>query len=123
MRDRERRVLEEKLAQAILGRQVTKPEAAQTLGVTRRSIDRYLGRFQEAGPEGLYDRRHSNHRKLDEAAEPNAVWQLDIQGKVRFPLNGGQFGVLLDHLSPLVMEPELPLQASDLLFSFLRDHG
>lgn len=143
--------------QAILARQVTKPEAAQTLGVTGRSIDRYLRRFQEVGPEGLYDRRLSNYRKLDEAterqivqtkldgrhrsarlirdllrlrvheetvrrvllkhhlertslppvkpiqrfeaAEPNGLWQVDIQGKVRFPLIGDLLLILVkdDH--------------------------
>lgn len=109
-------------------------------------MNRYLARFVEAGPAGLLDRRQSNYRKLDaaaegrivqakldgphrsarllrdllrlpvhpdtvrrvlvkhhlertslppvkpirrfQAAEPNELWQLDIQGKVHFPLLG-----------------------------------
>jgi putative transposase len=125
--------------------------------VTRRSVDRYLCRFQERGPEGLYDHRHSNHYKIDEktegqivrakiegpyrssrrirdllglpvheetvrqvlikhhlertslpplkpiqrfeAAEPNDLWQIDIQGKVHFPLIGDLLLILVtdDH--------------------------
>ncbi len=109
-------------------------------------MNRYLGRFLEKGPEGLYDGRRSNYHKVDSklegrivecklqgfhrsarlirdllglavhedtvrrvlikrhlervslppvkpirrfvAAEPNDLWQIDIQGKVRFPLIG-----------------------------------
>ena len=42
-----------------------------------------------------------------EAAEPNALWQDDIQGKVRFPLLGGQFLVLVkdDHSRLLLAGP------------------
>lgn len=136
---------------------MTKPEAAQTLGVTQRSIDRYLARFQGMGPAGLYDRRHRNYRKLAEATEQqivqtklagrhrsarlirdllrlpvhaetvrrvllkhhlertslppvkpiqrfeaadlNDLWQVDIQGKVRFPLIGDLLLILVkdDH--------------------------
>lgn len=143
--------------QAILAGQVTKPAAAQTLGVTRRSIDRYLRRFLAAGPGALADQRHSNYCKVDEAierqivqakregrhrsarlirdlvrapvheetvrrvllthhlertslppikaiprfeaAEPNDLWQLDVQGKVRFPLIGDLLLILVkdDH--------------------------
>lgn len=125
--------------------------------MTARSIERYLARFREQGSPGLYDRRHSNHHKIDadiehqiiqaklqgshrssrfirdllalpvheetvrrvllkhhlertalpplkpirrfEAKEPNDLWQIDIQGKVRFPLLGDLLLILVkdDH--------------------------
>jgi transposase len=125
--------------------------------VTRRSIDRYLNRFQESGADALYDKRHSNNSKINEkaeqqivqiklegrhrsarlirdmvglpvhedtvrrilikhhlertslppvkpirrfvAADPNDLWQIDIQGKVRFPLIGDLLLILVkdDH--------------------------
>ena len=68
--------------QAILGRQVTKPEAAQALGVTRQSMDRYLRLFQEAGPARLHDRRHSNYHKVDGATERQIV-QAKLDGPQR----------------------------------------
>ncbi len=143
--------------QAVLGGKATKQEAAEALGVTPRSIARYVCRFQEGGPAGLYDARRSNYRKVDadverqivqvkldgphrsarlirdllrlpvhadtvrrvllkhhlertslppvkaiqrfEAAEPNELWQIDIQGKVRFPLIGDLLLILVtdDH--------------------------
>ena len=143
--------------QGILTGETTKQEAASTLGVTLRSINRYLRRFGEAGPEGLYDGRHSNYRKIEveaegqivqaklegphrssrfirdllqipvhedtirrmlikhhlertslppvkpiqrfEAAESNDLWQIDIQGKVHFPLIGDLLLILVkdDH--------------------------
>ena len=42
--------------QAIPAGHVAKPEAAQTLGVTQRSLDRYLRRFLAAGPEAGFAR-------------------------------------------------------------------
>jgi len=150
-------MLEKKQIQAIVRGEVTKQEAAQALGVTRRSMDRYLHRFQEKGPEGLYDGRHSNYHRMDgrtersivqaklegphrssrwirdglnlsvhrdtvrrvllrhhleraalppikaicrfEAQEPNDLWQIDIQGKVHFPLMGDLLLILVtdDH--------------------------
>lgn len=143
---RETDVREKKAVQEILRGEVTKQEAARALGVTSRSIDNFLCRFRQIGPEGLYDHRHSNYRKVNdkaerqivraklqgrhrssrlirdlvgfavheetvrrvlvkhhlertslppvkpirrfEAAEPNDLWQIDIQGKVSFPLIG-----------------------------------
>lgn len=140
--------------QAVLGGKATKRDAAEALGVTRRSMDRYVRRFQEAGPAGLYDARRSNYRKVEAEAErqivqakldgphrsarlirdllrlpvhddtvrrvllkhhlertslppvkafaaaaPNELWQIDIQGKVRFPLIGHLLLILVtdDH--------------------------
>jgi len=140
-----------------LAGEITKGEAAEQLEVSVRSINRYLGRFGEFGPEGLYDHRHSNHSKLEQkderrivqaklegrhrsarlirdrleltvheqtvrrvlvkhhlersslppvkpirrfrAAEPNDLWQIDIQGKVSFPLIGDLLLILVkdDH--------------------------
>ncbi len=122
-----------------------------------RSVRRYLSRFKEVGPQGLYDHRRSNYQKIDEkterqivraklqgrhrssrlirdriglavheetvrralikhhlersslppvkpirrfrAAEPNDLWQIDIQGKVSFPLIGDLLLILVkdDH--------------------------
>lgn len=144
------------MREMIAGRR-TKAEAADVLGVTRRTLNRYLVRFAEAGPAGLADRRRSNFRKVDatietavvqakqhgphrsarflrdhlrlpvavetvrrilvkhhlertslppikpiqrfEAPAPNALWQIDIQGKVHFPLLGDLLLVLVkdDH--------------------------
>jgi len=119
---------------------------AGSLGVTRRSLNRYIQHFLESGPDSLFDGRSSNYQKVDEkaerkivraklegphrsarlirdilglavheetvrqvlvrhhlqrtslppvkpikrfeAAEPNDLWQIDIQGKVQFPLIG-----------------------------------
>ena len=63
--------------EAILARWVTKPEAAHSLGVTRRSMDRYLRRFQEAESDGLYDWRQSTYSKRDEAVERQLDSVLD----------------------------------------------
>ncbi len=121
-------------------------QAAAKLKCSKRNIFRYKKRYLEEGPEGLKDRRRSNHRKLTEkderkivksklegknrsarfirdrlglnvheetirlvlvkhhlnrislppvkrierfeAGEPNDLWQIDIMGKVFFPLIG-----------------------------------
>ncbi|HWU36780.1 MAG TPA: helix-turn-helix domain-containing protein [Candidatus Acidoferrum sp.] len=146
-----------KLVQELIAGRMSKAEAAEGLGVTRRTLNRYLRRFLESGPAGLADRRRSNYRKVDptietavvqakqdgphrsarflrdhlglppsadtvrrilvkhhlertslpplkpirrfEAPEPNALWQIDIQGQVRFPLLGDLLlvGVKDDH--------------------------
>ena len=143
--------------QEILSGDVTQQEAALKLGVSSRSVRRYLSRFKEGGPEGFYDHRRSNYQKIDEkaerqivraelqgrhrssrlirdriglavdeetvrrvlikhhlersslppvkpiqrftAAEPNDLWQIDIQGKVNFPLIGDLLLILVkdDH--------------------------
>lgn len=137
--------------------EISKQEVSQALKVTTRSVNRYLGRFLDKGPEGLYDGRRSNYHKIDNkiegrivecklhglhrsarlirdllglavhedtvrkvlikhhlervslppvkpirrfvAAEPNDLWQIDIQGKVRFPLIGDLLLILIkdDH--------------------------
>ncbi|MEE8076655.1 MAG: DDE-type integrase/transposase/recombinase [Candidatus Binatia bacterium] len=145
------------MIQEILSEELSKKVAADRLGVEVRSINRYLCHFREAGPQGLYDHRGSNHQKIDEkaerqivqaklqgrhrsarlirdrlglgvheetirqvlikhhlersslppvkpikrfeAAEPNDLWQIDIQGKVSFPLIGELLLILVkdDH--------------------------
>jgi transposase InsO family protein len=130
---------------------------AEQLGVTTRSVERYLSGFAVRGPEALYDHRHSNHCKVDQKSErqivqaklqgrhrsarlirdllelqvheetirrvlvkhhlertsvppvkpirrfraydPNDLWQIDIQGKVHFPLIGDLLLILVkdDH--------------------------
>jgi putative transposase len=137
--------------------EVSRWGVAEGLGVTYRSVNRYLQRFAEKGPEGLYDGRHSNCRKIGGeaeqriieaklkgvhrgarlirdllglgvheetvrrvlvrhhlerthipavkpirrfvAVEPNELWQVDIQGKIRFPLIGDLVLILIkdDH--------------------------
>lgn len=52
---------------------MTQQQAAAELEVTRRSVRRYLSRFQEEGPGGLYDHRHSNHCKIDQVTEQRIV--------------------------------------------------
>lgn len=139
--------------------EITKAQASRDLEVAPRSIDRYLARFRQEGPQALYDGRHSNYHKIEEKAErqivraklegphrssrwirdrlglsvhedtvrrvllkhhlertslppikpiqrfeakePNDLWQIDIQGKVHFPLLGDP----LPPLRPLVLSP------------------
>lgn len=143
--------------QEVLASKITKQQAGEKLGVTVRSVDRYLSWFRESGAAGLYDHRRSNYRKVGEkderqivlvklqgrhrsarlirdllklsvhedtvrrvliknhlertslppvkpirrfrAAQPNDLWQIDIQGKVRFPLIGDLLLILVkdDH--------------------------
>lgn len=73
MKDRERRMLEKKHLLAVLEGKITKGQATEALGVTRRSINRYLRSFLEAGSTRLYDGRSSNSRKLDAAGEQRIV--------------------------------------------------
>lgn len=75
-------MLEKKLVQVILGGLATTQEAAEVLGVTWRSMARYVRRFQEAGPAGLYDGRRSNYRKIDAEAERQVV-QVKLGGPYR----------------------------------------
>jgi transposase len=53
--------------------------AAEKLKVTLRSIKRYLCRFRESGPEGLYDQRRSNYEKITEKDERQIVL-MKLQG-------------------------------------------
>ena len=140
-----------------MAKEISRRQAAEKLEVTLRSVKRYLRRFRESGPEGLYDHRRSNYEKLTEkderqivlvklqgrhrsarlirdllklsvhedsvrrvliknhlertslppvkpirrfrANEPNDLWQIDIQGKVHFPLIGDLLLILVkdDH--------------------------
>jgi transposase len=57
----------------ILQGKLTKQEAAHTPSITTRTIDRYLHRFQEEAPHGLYDSRHSNYHKIDKKKEEQIV--------------------------------------------------
>ncbi len=41
-----------KVVQAVLAGELSKRELAEKLGITVRSIDRYLSQFRELGPEG-----------------------------------------------------------------------
>lgn len=84
--------------QAIQARQDTKPEAAHSLVVTRRSMDRYLRRFQEAGSDGLYDRRHKNYRKIDEAIQRQSDSVLDGEAAYIFRPQASYYGALVDEL-------------------------
>jgi transposase len=79
MRDKERRMLEKKLIQEVLKGKVSKREASQAINVTKRSLDRYLRRFWEKGPESLYDGRQSNYWKIDERLEGRIV-ECKLQG-------------------------------------------
>lgn len=127
----------------------SKREAAQRLGCSVRTVERYRRNYLEKGPEALKDRRCSNYRKLKDKKEklivkaklegkqrsarfirdrlglkvseetvrrvlikhhlnrislvpvkpvkrfvaehPNDLWQIDIMGKVIFPLVGELF--------------------------------
>lgn len=140
-----------------MAREITHQQASERLGVSGRSVKRYLSRFRQSGPEGLYDHRRSNYRKVADvierqivkaklegrhrssrlirdllglevhedtvrrvlikhhlertslppvkpirrfrAAEPNDLWQIDIQGRVSFPLIGDLLLILVkdDH--------------------------
>jgi transposase len=71
-----------KRIQEVLRGEITKREAARSLGVSRRSIDRYLCRFPGSGPEGLYNGRHSNYRKVDPKSERQIV-RAKLQGPHR----------------------------------------
>lgn len=44
---------EKKIIQVVLKGELGKREAAETLEVSFRSVDRYVIRFQQKGPEGL----------------------------------------------------------------------
>lgn len=61
-----KRPIEERkeIIQALVSREITVMKAAELLGVTRRSIERYRKAFLVKGEEGVRDHRHSNNRKL-----------------------------------------------------------
>jgi len=61
---------------------LSKVEAVDLLGKTRRTIDRYIRRYLEQGFEGLKDRRRSGYRKLTEKDERRIV-QFKLEGKHR----------------------------------------
>ncbi len=85
------RTQEKRLVQEIITGRMTKAEAAGALGVTRRTVNRYLMRFAEAGPAGLADRRRGNHRKVGATIETAVV-----QAKQNGPHRSARF--LRDHL-------------------------
>jgi transposase len=60
----EAKILREKTVQDIIMGKDKCNEAARKLGVTPRTVQNYIRRFREQGPEGLQDRRTGNHRKL-----------------------------------------------------------
>lgn len=49
---------------ALVSRDISCNQAANLLGVSRRSIERYRKAYLDKGIEGLKDLRHSNYRKL-----------------------------------------------------------
>ena len=53
--------------------EISKQGISQVLNVTKRSVNRYLWRFLDKGPEGLYDGRHSNYHKIDNKIEGRIV--------------------------------------------------
>lgn len=73
---------EKKVIGELLRGEVTKEEAAVRIGVTPRSVERYLCRFQQLGPGGLYDHRHSNYQKVDDKDERRIV-QAKLEGRHR----------------------------------------
>ena len=56
--------LKEKVIEDLLARKCRSDEAALELGVTVRTVQNYIRRFLENGPEGLKDQRTGNHQKL-----------------------------------------------------------
>ena len=48
----------------VLNGRLIKEGASERLGIERRSVNRYIKRFLDGGPEGLRDKRRSNNRKL-----------------------------------------------------------
>lgn len=64
-----KRPIEERkeIIQALLSGEITVMKAAELLGVTRRSIERYRKAFLTRGDGGLRDHRHSNNRKLSQS--------------------------------------------------------
>ena len=63
-------------------RRLTQSEAALALGVHERTFRRYIGRFEEDGIDGLYDKRISqaSHR----AAPVDEVMQMTEQYRTRY---------------------------------------
>lgn len=61
---------------------LTQSEAAQALGVHERTFRRYIGRYEEDGIEGLYDKRISqaSHR----AAPVDEVMRMTEQYRIRY---------------------------------------
>jgi putative transposase len=62
------------VVRGVLSCKITKAVAGEKLDVGRRSVNRYLKRFLERGPEGLRDRRRSNYRKLTVEDEHRVVF-------------------------------------------------
>ncbi|MCZ6642648.1 MAG: helix-turn-helix domain-containing protein [Gammaproteobacteria bacterium] len=64
-------------------RRLTREDAAELLGMCERSFRRYIDRYEEAGMEGLIDKRigEVSHRVVIEIPHP-----------ARLELRGGQFG-------------------------------
>lgn len=60
----EAKILREKTIQDVIMGKDKCNQAARKLGVTPRTVQNYVRRFREHGPEGLKDRRKGNHRKL-----------------------------------------------------------
>lgn len=67
---------------ALLKREIHIQQAADLLGCSRRSIERYRNIFLKDGKEGLKDHRHSNYHKLSKAKKALII-QLKKQGRWR----------------------------------------
>lgn len=52
------------LIKDLLKGRVSRQGVADELGITIRTVERYVNSFMEKGPQGLTDRRRSNNRKL-----------------------------------------------------------
>ncbi|MEQ8801610.1 ISNCY family transposase [Haliea sp.] len=65
-------------------RRLTQEEAAQLLGVCERTFRRYIDRYEEAGMEGLLDRRieEVSHRRapVDEVVRLEALYRTTYEG-------------------------------------------
>lgn len=65
-------------------RRLTQEEAAQLLGVCERTFRRYIDRYEEAGLEGLLDRRveEVSHRRapVDEVMQLEALYKTTYEG-------------------------------------------
>lgn len=71
----------ERVIKALLADEINIQQAANLLGCSRRSIERYRKTFLNKGSEGLRDHRHSNYLKL----KPSQIQEIiNLKGKDRW---------------------------------------
>lgn len=84
-----------RILRALLREEVDIRQAADLLGCSRRSIERYRKAFLESGREGLKDCRHSNYQKLTVENKKQIIalkrkdpWRSarNIRDKLNFPV-------------------------------------